>query len=1794
LKNRHPIAIVGIGAMFPGSGTTHGFWRDILAGRDCIGDVPATHWLVEDFYDPDPSARDKTYCRRGAFLPPATLDPLEFGIPPQALSATDTAQLLALIVAKETLDEACRTQFRDIDRSRTSIVLGVASATELVGTMGARLQRPVWVKALREAGLPEDEVTAICDRISSQYVEWQESSFPGVLGNVVAGRIANRLDLGGTNCVVDAACASSLSALLMAMNELELGHSDMVISGGVDALNDIFMYMCFSKTPALSKSGDCRPFSDASDGTIVGEGLGLFALRRLEDAERDGNRIYAVIRGIGSSSDGRATSVYAPRPEGQAVALRRAYADAGHDPRSVELVEAHGTGTRAGDLAEFTALTQVFREADAEAGAWCAIGSIKSQIGHTKAAAGSAGLLKAALSLHQKVLPPTIKVDRPDSRLKLESSPFYLNTRARPWVKADGPRRASVSSFGFGGSNYHVALEEYTGPQAASRLWAGGALLLLGAADARSLAEAARALGARVEKDGLEAVARDSQIAFDPRSRHRLAIVAADARQFEARLATALKQTGAFSAPGIHLAVGEGKGKGGGGKTAFLFPGQGSQYVSMGADLAVAFDEARVVWDGQAALPTVPGQSPLHRVVFPPPAFTGEEGEAQEAVLTRMIHAQPSIGTASLALLAVLERAGIRADAVAGHSFGEITALCAAGVLDRDTALSLAAERARCMEEAASGSDGAMIAVAAGRERVEPLLQGLDVVLANDNGPEQVVLSGARAAVENAATRLEAEGLRVVRLKVASAFHSPVVAQAAETFRSVLDGTAFGSFAIPVYANLTAAPYADAEVRDLLAGQIAGTVRFRETVEALYADGVRTFVEVGPGSVLNGLVAQCLGGRPHLAVALDRRGAHGVASLLDGLGALAVHGVPVDFQALWTGFAEERKPKPASPAAVRVSGANFGKIYPPPGGAAALPKPNPPRPAIAPPAPTPLAPAQSAPVYSPSIEEAPIMVTNSPAPQPAPIPVATAPVETIYHHVADAHAAFQRAIAESHQAFLAVAGQAIQSLSGVPAWPAAAPAVPVAPTMAPSMPAPAPMPALAPVPPAAPVMPVQSQTSVAAAPQHVAPARVEPVQAKPHPVTAPAAPVAAPPKVNARDIVLAVIADKTGYPVDMLTADMELEAGLGIDSIKQVEIFSTLQDRIPALGNADMRELNALKTIGQILAMADSRSGGAAAPTAAPAPVVAAAVPAAKPTAPSVDVGALFMGLVAEKTGYPVEMLSPEMELEAGLGIDSIKQVEIFSALVDRLPELASVEMRELTALKTVGAVIDRIKGDAPAAQQTPAQIQTQAQTQALPALSAGTIRTCSVLEERKAGGADMLRGLTSIAVVPDSSGVAAELVALLSAKGIAARIAELPGGQDDAVLFLAGLDGADAASAADLHWRALAAAKAADARFGKTGGAFVTVEKGGEAWLGLGGLVLTAAHEWPAARVKAIELEPGSRSAADLARALAAEIATGDGDAEVRLAADGKRLVRTLREGEAADGPLPLEQGAVIVVSGGARGVTAVALEQLSRRIRPTLVILGRSDPGAAPVLPGIAEDADETAVRRAVIAGPGAGRQPREIEAMVKAILSANEARATLRRLEAAGARVRYCRADVRDAASVAQALAAVRAEAGPISGIVHGAGVLADKRIGDKTRDQFDAVFGTKVEGIANLLAATREDPLRVICLFSSIASLHGNAGQCDYAMANGVLNAVARAEAARRPDCTVKAIAWGPWDGGMVGPALKQHFRRMSVDLIAPADGADFMLRELAQPPAGDAVVSCIGRSAAAGTAIGRAA
>ena len=320
-----PVAIVGLGCLFPKADHVGAYWANIRQGIDAITEVPASHWRAEDYFDADPKSPDKVYAKHGGFLSPVEFNPLEYGILPNALEATDTSQLLGLVAVDQALKDAGYGPEREFDRERVSVILGVTGTLELVIPLGARLGHPRWRSALKDAGVEDAVAEDVVGRIADSYVPWQENSFPGLLGNVVAGRISRHFNFSGTNCVCDAACGSSLSAVNLAALELAAGKADMVVTGGIDTFNDIFMYTCFSKTPALSPSGHARPFDADGDGTTLGEGLGIVVLKRLADAERDGDRIYAVIRGIGSSSDGRGAAIYEPNAAGQQKALRRAY-----------------------------------------------------------------------------------------------------------------------------------------------------------------------------------------------------------------------------------------------------------------------------------------------------------------------------------------------------------------------------------------------------------------------------------------------------------------------------------------------------------------------------------------------------------------------------------------------------------------------------------------------------------------------------------------------------------------------------------------------------------------------------------------------------------------------------------------------------------------------------------------------------------------------------------------------------------------------------------------------------------------------------------------------------------------------------------------------------------------------------------------------------------------------------------------------------------------------------------------------------------------------------------------------------------------------------------------------------------------------------------------------------------------------------------------------------------------------------------------------------------------------------
>ena len=878
-----PVAIIGMASVFPGAHNLQEFWDIILNKVDCITDVPPSRWKIEDYYDPDPKTPDKTYCKRGGFIPDLDFDPAEYGLPPNILEATDVSQLLALQTAKDSLKDAGYASSTVEVRERTGIILGTVVGQQLMRPLLHRLQYPVWQEVFKNSGLSDELSAELIEKIQAAYSRWEENSFPGFLSNVIAGRIANRLDLGGINCVVDAACASSLSAVNMAVSELAMGHTDMMITGGVDIDNSILTYMGFSKTPAFSKKDNVRPFDTGSDGMMVGEGIGMLVLKRLADAERDGDRIYAVIKGIGSSSDGRSKSIYAPHPPGQVKALERAYRAAGFAPRTIGLVEAHGTGTVAGDICEVTALGQVFGQ-DEPGEKQIALGSVKSQIGHTKAAAGSASLIKTALALYHKVLPPTINITEPNPKLKLDQTPFYLNTETRPWLGTPGgvPRRAGVSSFGFGGTNFHVVLEEYTaGPTQAYRLNETARSILLQAPTPAQLLSLCEEYRVRLDSPEAgfyfnELVENSQQLSIPPEAA-RLGFVARDRAEaaelleLSTNLLRANLEEAAWEHPqGIFY-----RRQALSGKVVALFSGQGAQYLEMGRALAINFPPLRAAFSALDQLFQAENQPLLSEVVFPPPTFEDSKKAGQKAMLQRTDYAQPAIGAVSSGLYRLLFEAGFRPDFVAGHSFGELSALLAAGVLSEPAYFRLVKARGKAM--AAPSNDptfdpGGMVAVSGTPDELAEILAEFpDITLANHNSLNQVVLAGAKPAVARLKTALKERRFSVIDLPVAAAFHTSLVGHAQQPFEQALQAEEFQSPQIPVFSNSTAQPYpADPDhIRQMLGQHLLNPVLFKEQIENIYAAGGFFFVEFGPREILTNLVKNILGDKPYLAVALN-------------------------------------------------------------------------------------------------------------------------------------------------------------------------------------------------------------------------------------------------------------------------------------------------------------------------------------------------------------------------------------------------------------------------------------------------------------------------------------------------------------------------------------------------------------------------------------------------------------------------------------------------------------------------------------------------------------------------------------------------------------------------------------------------------------------------------------------------------------------------------------------------------------------------------------------------------------
>lgn len=461
------IAIVGMSCLFPGAANIWAYWQNIINKVDAISEPPK-EWNSELYFDPGSSANDRIYCKKGGYLGDlACFDPFEFGIMPLALDGGEPDHFLALKIANEALIDAGYSK-DSINPERTEIIIGrgtyINRGVTNVFQHGVVIEQTLQILKELHPAYTENELQGIKQRLKAKLPPFSAETVPSLVPNVLAGRITNRLNLMGVNYLIDAACASALIAVENGMRDLIAGKCDLALIGGVNASIPPPILMIFCQINALSRLQKIRPFDEAADGTMLGEGLGMVVLKRKSDAVRDGDRIYAILKGVGIASDGCALGPLAPRIEGQVLAMQRAYDFAGISPQSVELIEAHGTALPLGDITEIQSLHRVFGPR-VGGRASCAVGTVKSMIGHLIPAAGIAGLIKTALALYNKVLPPTLNCGKPNPQMELAKTPFYINTETRAWIHGNRefPRRAGVDAFGFGGINAHAILEEYTG-----------------------------------------------------------------------------------------------------------------------------------------------------------------------------------------------------------------------------------------------------------------------------------------------------------------------------------------------------------------------------------------------------------------------------------------------------------------------------------------------------------------------------------------------------------------------------------------------------------------------------------------------------------------------------------------------------------------------------------------------------------------------------------------------------------------------------------------------------------------------------------------------------------------------------------------------------------------------------------------------------------------------------------------------------------------------------------------------------------------------------------------------------------------------------------------------------------------------------------------------------------------------------------------------------------------------------------------------------------------------------------
>ncbi|MEC7254356.1 MAG: beta-ketoacyl synthase N-terminal-like domain-containing protein [Candidatus Thermoplasmatota archaeon] len=946
-----PIAVIGLAAMMPDAEDLQSFWQNIIDSHVSIKEIREGRWPgpVDHFWmegTPGDVAHGYTYAKIGAFIEGYEFDWRRWRQPPGTIPQIDPCQLWAVSVSAAAIEQAGYGEGeKEFPRERAGVVFANALGGENRNMSNIRVWSNHTAELAKSHGMPSSSKEAFMDAMNEHSPKVDEDTMPGELANVVSGRVANLLDLQGPNHAMDAACASSMAAVMDACRLLQTRQADVMLAGATDRTMDPATYAKFSAIGALSPTHS-TPFDARANGFVMGEGAGVMVLKRLRDAIADDDTIHAVIRGIGGSSDGRGKGITAPSQRGQIQAIARAYNQAGYPASTVELVEAHGTSTKVGDATELSTLTRLWT--DAASGDNVAVGSIKSQIGHLKAAAGIAGIIKSVMALHHRTIPPSAGFETPNPTVDWKNIPFFVPTSPLEWPNPEShPRRAGVSAFGFGGTNFHIALEGYepdyhrsmaedwqqrwnaysksTSNSAPSildssakasltheelRAIEGGLLLLSGSSidELVSQLDSISFNGPNFDDDPrgvrLSVELQSASTSFDQNQTCRFALIATSWSEFEKRKALALKSLadpqkwGFLQAQGI--LVSDQPPMPSEAKIAHMYPGQGSQYVGMTFDLHQRYTPVQEVWKASdSTMVEVLDGETLSSFVLRS-GLSDDERQTAEHKLKQTEYTQPAMLTADLAIEHALNAYGHKPDMVAGHSLGEYAALMVSGILNMDGALRAAAARGTEMGSVEIDDKGLMASVTAPYEDVERILEAESgyVIAANKNSPKMTVIAGETEAVQNAMKAFENEGFNCVPLATSHAFHSSIVAPANEPLYRFLSSLEINWPSIPITANVDGTfypsdgPDASEGILSKLAPQMASSVEWTSQINTMYEAGARIFLEVGPKRALTMFASQILENHPHLALMTNHPKQGGIASFLTAIGGLAVAGRP--------------------------------------------------------------------------------------------------------------------------------------------------------------------------------------------------------------------------------------------------------------------------------------------------------------------------------------------------------------------------------------------------------------------------------------------------------------------------------------------------------------------------------------------------------------------------------------------------------------------------------------------------------------------------------------------------------------------------------------------------------------------------------------------------------------------------------------------------------------------------------------------------------------------------------------